>query len=129
MVKALGAGLVISAGNLAIIAPLLAGFVLVLRLLRARNPASGVPMWGFVIIPDGERWKVTHASASVHIAVGPQVIRVWGATMCPLKQFVAASDEYLVVRHVSGHSEVRPGPTSLHMDPATLLEVKVHKAV
>lgn len=93
-----------------------------------QQPTEKHRVWGSVVIPDGERWKVCHADASIETLTGPTVAHVHGATMRQLARITASSAEYLNVRHVSGLSEVIPGPASMFMDPAIHTDIQVKRA-
>jgi len=86
-------------------------------------------MWGFVAIPEGERWSLCSPRGELRTLVGPTVVRVFGARLLHLTQKCAAHGEYLWVQFVDGRTEIVPGPAVVHVDTTIHKDVKVHKAM
>lgn len=98
-------------------------------LFTNQHPQVNRKMWGYVTIPQGERWNLSMTNGQLRTVDGPDVVLVWGATLLQLTQFPAMSSQYLVVQFVDGRSEILPGPTRVHMDRSIHKDVKIKDAV
>jgi len=98
-------------------------------LLTWQKALNNNQMWGFVTIKEGEKWNVCLPTGQLQTVTGPQVVRVWGATLLQLEEFSAIHAQYLVVQYVDGRSEIIPGPAQVHMDRSIHKDVKVKNAI
>lgn len=98
-------------------------------LLTIQLPRDGVQMWGFVAIPQGEHWNVYATTGQRSTVVGPKVIGLCGSKLAKLKAVQATQAEYLRLDYMDGHSEILPGPSVVHMDPAVHKSVRAQPAI
>jgi len=98
-------------------------------LFTVQPPQFKTPMWGSVTIPQGEKINIHMTNGTIRTVSGPDVIRVWGATLEHLQQFSATSAQYLWVQFADGRTHVIPGPTSVHMDKSIHTDIRVKDAV
>lgn len=80
-------------------------------------------------IKDGECAAIWDSRGDYKTIVGPAFIRVFMSDVAFLDRFVAAQNEYLVVKFKSGHIEHYRGPHSMFKDPVIHESVKVEKAL
>jgi len=99
------------------------------KLFTVQRPVNKSQMWGFVTIPQGEKWNVCMTSGKIRTVSGPDVVRVWGATLLQLEQLSATHSQYLWVQFTDGRAEILPGPTHVHLDRTIHKEIKVRDAV
>uniref|UniRef100_A0A7S4VL36 Band 7 domain-containing protein n=1 Tax=Alexandrium monilatum TaxID=311494 RepID=A0A7S4VL36_9DINO len=98
-------------------------------IFTVQRPQPKMSMWGWVTIPQGEKWNVRLTSGKIRTVSGPDVIRVWGVSMEKLPQFSATHAQYLWVQFVDGRTQIIPGPSTVHMDGTVHKDIKVHDAV
>jgi len=98
-------------------------------LYKVQRPVNGSQMWGDVTIPQGEKWNVCMSSGKIRTMNGPDVVRVWGATMVKLENISATHSQYLRIQFTDGRAEIVPGPTHVHMDRTVHKDIKVKDAV
>jgi hypothetical protein len=98
-------------------------------LFTVQPPMGKTPMWGYVSIPQGEKWNVYKTDGRIHTVSGPTVIRTWGTSLEKLQQFSATSAQYLCVLFADGRTQLVPGPISIHMDRSIHKEIQVKDAV
>jgi len=98
-------------------------------LFTTQPPQNKTQMWGFVTIPQGEKWNMCTTSGSIHTVSGPQVVRTWGATLEKLPQFSATCAQYLWLQFVDGRTQIIPGPTSIHFDRTVHKDIQAKEAV
>jgi hypothetical protein len=94
-----------------------------------QQPAHNTQMWGNVTIPQGEKWNVCLTNGQLQTVSGPDVVRVWGATLSKLAQSSATHCQYLMVQYLDGRSEIIRGPAQIYKDCSVHKEVKVKSAV
>eukprot|EP00406_Dinophysis_acuminata_P073216 CAMPEP_0179264020 /NCGR_PEP_ID=MMETSP0797-20121207/28176_1 /TAXON_ID=47934 /ORGANISM="Dinophysis acuminata, Strain DAEP01" /LENGTH=504 /DNA_ID=CAMNT_0020972191 /DNA_START=51 /DNA_END=1562 /DNA_ORIENTATION=- len=99
------------------------------QLLCIQRPTSGGCMWGYVTIPQGEKWNVCMTTGKVKTAKGPQVLCVWGDKLVQLEEISATQAQYLWVQFNNGQADIVHGPASVHFDAAVHKQVKVKNAV
>merc|ERR1719436_1380748 len=82
-------------------------------------------MYGFITIPQGEQWNVCMTNGKLRTVTGPDVVRIWGATLLQLQLFTASHIQYLAIDYVNGRSEIKAGPAHVYMDRSIHKNVKV----
>jgi len=85
------------------------------ELLGIQRPKNGC-MWGYITIPQGERWNVCTTAGSVNATTGPRVMFVWGDQLTQLEQVSATQAQYLWVQFLDGRADILPGPSSVYQD-------------
>jgi len=98
-------------------------------LATTQQPLDRAQMWGYVTIPQGEKWNVRFTSGKLETVDGPRVVFVWGATLLQLVSASATHAQYLVVEFVDGRSEIIAGPAQIYKDRIIHKDIKVKDAV
>jgi len=98
------------------------------ELLGIQRPRSGC-MWGYVTIPQGERWNVGTTAGTVNTTAGPKVLFVWGDQLTQLQQVSATKAQYLWVQFLDGRAELLPGPSCVYQDRTIHKQVHCKDAV
>jgi hypothetical protein len=97
------------------------------QLFFIQRPADGC-MWGYVTIPQGEKWNICMTSGRIQTAEGPTVVCVWGHKLTQLEQISATQAQYLWIQFLDGRADIIQGPASVHCDLSIHKQVKVKDA-
>merc|ERR1712039_205806 len=97
------------------------------QLFTIQRPTNGC-MWGYVTIPQGEKWNICMTSGQTLTAEGPKVVRVWGDRLVQLEQGSATQAQYLWTQFLDGRADIIQGPASVHVDRSIHKQVKVKDA-
>jgi len=98
-------------------------------LMTMQQPSHNAQMWGWVTIPQGEDWNICLTTGELQTVSGPDVVRIWGATLLKLVPFSGTHSQYLAVQFVDGRSEIIPGPAQVYKDCSVHKDIKVKDAV
>jgi regulator of protease activity HflC (stomatin/prohibitin superfamily) len=98
------------------------------QLFTIQRPVNGC-MWGYVTVPQGEKWNVCTKSGKIQVVEGPKVLLVWGDKLVKLEQVAATQAQYLWVQFLDGRADIIQGPASVHLDTTIHKQVKVKDAV
>lgn len=98
------------------------------QFVSVQRPSHEDTMWGFVAIPEGERWNVVEASGKNRSVDGPKVVFALGARFLRLQLFTASHSQYLWIQTIDGKTEIKSGPAAVYSDPSVHKEVKVMQA-
>lgn len=126
------AGFSVGADRMLQIIMIVAAVGIILRfrwIMTMQQAAHNAQMWGLITIPQGEKWNVCLTTGQLQTVSGPDVVRVWGATLLKLTVCSATHAQYLTVQFVDGRSEIIPGPAQVHKDNSIHKNITVNNAV
>merc|ERR1719464_1727897 len=98
------------------------------HLFTVQRPVNGC-MWGYVTIPQGEKWNLCMTTGKIQTVEGPNVVSVWGAKLVQLQQVAATQAQYLWIQFLDGRADIMQGPASIHLDSSIHRQVKARDAV
>lgn len=99
-----------------------------LTILTIQRPSNG-SMWGYVTIPQGQKWNVCMTNGKIQSVEGPKVVCTWGDKLVRLEQVSATQSQYLWIQFLDGKADIIQGPSSVHMDSSIHKQIRVKDAV